>query len=203
MHAGGTRLFAQLFHGGREQIDDPPRAPAVAPSPVPSQRFKVEPRALSAGEIEEIIEHHELVAGHARAAGLDGIELCASHGYLPTQFLSERTNRRDDAWGGDAERRLHYVREALRAMRRGGGSGLAVGIRLSADETAAGGPPRAGNGRDPAHARRRGPDRLRERGHRRLRELRRRSLDRAAAADRTRFHARAGGDPARARWACR
>jgi 2,4-dienoyl-CoA reductase-like NADH-dependent reductase (Old Yellow Enzyme family) len=135
VHAGGTRLFAQLFHGGREQIDDPPRAPAVAPSAVPSQRFKVEPRALSAGEIEEIIEHHELVAGNARAAGLDGIELCASHGYLPTQFLSERTNRRDDAWGGDAERRLHYVREALRAMRRGGGSGLAVGIRLSADET--------------------------------------------------------------------
>jgi 2,4-dienoyl-CoA reductase-like NADH-dependent reductase (Old Yellow Enzyme family) len=135
VHAGGTRLFAQLFHGGREQIDSPPRAPAVAPSAVPSQRFKVEPRALSTGEIEEIVAHHELVAGHARAAGLDGIELCASHGYLPTQFLSERSNRRDDAWGGDAERRLHYVREALRAMRRGAGPELAVGIRLSADET--------------------------------------------------------------------
>ena len=135
VHAGGTRLFAQLFHGGREQIDDPPRAPAVAPSAVPSQRFKVEPRALSAGEIEEIVAHHEIVAGHARAAGLDGIELCASHGYLPTQFLSKRTNRRDDAWGGDAERRLRYVREALAAMRRGGGPGLAVGIRISADET--------------------------------------------------------------------
>ena len=134
VHAGGTRLFAQLFHGGREQIDLPPRAPAVAPSPIPSQRFKVEPRALSAGEIEEIVAHHELVAGHAREAGLDGLELCASHGYLPTQFLSERTNRRDDAWGGDAERRLHYVRETLRAMRRGG-PGLAVGIRLSADES--------------------------------------------------------------------
>jgi 2,4-dienoyl-CoA reductase-like NADH-dependent reductase (Old Yellow Enzyme family) len=135
VHAGGTRLFAQLFHGGREQIDSPPRAPAVAPSPVPSQRFKVEPRALSSDEIEEIIAHHELVAGHVRAAGFDGIELCASHGYLPTQFLSERSNRRADAWGGDAERRLRYVREALLAMRRGGGAELAVGIRLSADET--------------------------------------------------------------------
>ena len=47
VHAGGTRLFVQLFHGGREQIESPPRAPAVAPSAVPSQRFKVEPRALS------------------------------------------------------------------------------------------------------------------------------------------------------------
>ena len=134
-HAGGARLFAQLFHGGREQIDLPPRAPAVAPSAIPSQRFKVEPRALGAAEIEEIIEHHELVAGNARDAGLDGVELCASHGYLPTQFLSERTNRRDDAWGGDGERRMRYVREALMAMRRGAGDGLAVGIRLSADET--------------------------------------------------------------------
>src|SRR4051794_4254736 len=134
VHAGGTRLFAQLFHGGREQIDLPPRAPAVAPSAVPSQRFKVEPRALSTGEIEEIVEHHALVAGHAAAAGLDGVELCASHGYLPTQFLSERTNRRVDGWGGDAERRLRYVREALQAMRRGGGASMAIGIRLSADE---------------------------------------------------------------------
>ncbi|HEY3614575.1 MAG TPA: FAD-dependent oxidoreductase [Gaiellales bacterium] len=135
VHAGGGTLFAQLFHGGREQIEAPPRAPAVAPSAVPSQRFKVEPRALGAAEIEEIIAHHELVAGHARAAGLDGLELCASHGYLPTQFLSARTNRRDDAWGGDAERRMRYVREALLAMRRGAGDGLAIGIRLSADES--------------------------------------------------------------------
>ena len=126
-HAGGAKLFAQLFHGGREQIDAPPRAPAVAPSAVPSQRFKVEPRALSSQEIEEIVEHHALVAGNAREAGLDGIELCASHGYLPTQFLSERTNRRDDAWGGDAERRLHYVRETLRAMRRGAARGWRSG----------------------------------------------------------------------------
>src|ERR671914_1984076 len=39
----GTRLFVQLFHGGREQIASPPRAPALAPSAIPSQRYKVEP----------------------------------------------------------------------------------------------------------------------------------------------------------------
>ena len=48
----GTRLFVQLFHGGREQIASAPRAPALAPSAVPSQRFRVEPRALRAHEIE-------------------------------------------------------------------------------------------------------------------------------------------------------
>ena len=119
-------------------------------------------------------------------AGLDGIELCASHGYLPTQFLSERTNRRDDAWGGDAERRLHYVREALRAMRRGGGAGTRGGHPALGRRDAARGPPRAGDRGHPAHARRRGADRLRERRDRRLGELPRLGLDRAAAADRAR-----------------
>src|SRR5579871_6155042 len=46
-----TRVFVQLFHGGREQISAAPRAPAVAPSAVPSVRFKSEPRALTISEI--------------------------------------------------------------------------------------------------------------------------------------------------------
>src|SRR6188768_3565630 len=48
VQAYGTRLFVQLFHGGRELIANPPRPPAVAPSAIPSQRFHVEPRALGA-----------------------------------------------------------------------------------------------------------------------------------------------------------
>ena len=62
----GTRLFVQLLHGGREQISGPPRAPALAPSAIPSQRFRVEPRALREDEIEEI------VAGFGEAAGARG-----------------------------------------------------------------------------------------------------------------------------------
>ncbi len=134
VHAAGGKLFAQMFHGGREQIESPPKHPAVAPSAVPSLRFKTEPRALTSAEIDEIIACHETVARHARAAGLDGLELCGSHGYLPTQFLSERTNQRSDRWGGSPENRLRYVREALAALRQGAGPELAVGIRLSTEE---------------------------------------------------------------------
>ena len=47
VHAAGGRMFVQLFHGGREQISSSPRPPAVAPSAVPTQRFHVEPRALT------------------------------------------------------------------------------------------------------------------------------------------------------------
>ena len=127
----GTRVFAQLFHGGRENWGGAPRAPVVAPSAVPSARFRTEPRALTGDEIEAIVAGHALVAARCREAGLHGVEVCASHGYLPSQFLEERTNRRDDAWGAD---RTAYVRAALAAARRGAGDGMAVGLRLSAHE---------------------------------------------------------------------
>ena len=115
VHEGGARLFAQLFHGGREQIDLPPRAPAVAPSAIPSQRFKVEPRALSAGEIEEIVAHHELVAGNARARpGSTGSRAVRVARYAADAVPQRVPNRCDDARGGDADAACATCAERLR-----------------------------------------------------------------------------------------
>jgi 2,4-dienoyl-CoA reductase-like NADH-dependent reductase (Old Yellow Enzyme family) len=133
VHRAGGRMFVQLFHGGREQISSSPRPPAVAPSAVPTQRFHVEPRALTMREIRELLDGYTRSARNARDGGLDGVELSASHGYLPAQFFSTRVNRRTDDYGA----RLRFVREALAAVRDGAGDGLAVTIRLSADEISA------------------------------------------------------------------
>jgi 2,4-dienoyl-CoA reductase-like NADH-dependent reductase (Old Yellow Enzyme family)/thioredoxin reductase len=124
----GTRLFVQLFHGGREQIGSPPRAPALAPSAVPSQRFRVEPRTLTATEIHEIIEGYGRAAELAVAGGLDGVEISAAHRYLIEQFLDPTLNLRDDEWR-DGTRFLAAV---VRAVREAAPS-LCVGVRLSAD----------------------------------------------------------------------
>ena len=128
----GTRLFVQLFHGGREQIAASPRAPALAPSPVPSQRYHVEPRALRSEEIESIVAGYARAAGHAAAAGLDGVEISAAHRYLVAQFFDPEVNRRSDEWAEPA-RFLLAVVDAV----RGAASGLAVGVRLSADSAPA------------------------------------------------------------------
>lgn len=128
----GTRLFVQLFHGGREQIASPPRAPALAPSAIPTQRFHVEPRALSEDEIGDLVAGFARAAELAAAAGLDGVELSAAHGYLAAQFFTPELNRRDDDWAEGA-RFLLAVVEAVRAA----ASGLALGVRLSADSPAA------------------------------------------------------------------
>ena len=97
----GTRLMCQLFHGGREMIASGTRPPAVAPSSIPSARFKTEPRALTRAEIAEMLDGYRRAAAYAAEGGLDGVEVCAGFGYLPTQFLSRklRTRMRNHASG--------------------------------------------------------------------------------------------------------
>jgi 2,4-dienoyl-CoA reductase-like NADH-dependent reductase (Old Yellow Enzyme family)/thioredoxin reductase len=130
----GTRLFVQLFHGGRELIASPPRPAAVAPSAIPSQRFHVEPRSLAGDEIEAIVAGYARSAGLAAEGGLDGIELSAAHGYLFAQFFTPGLNLREDEWAVGPALLLDVVR-AVRAA----APGLALGVRLSADSEAAAG----------------------------------------------------------------
>ena len=131
VHEHGTRLFCQLFHGGREIITSGPRPPAVSASSIPSARFMTEPRELSVGEIEEMLEGYRQAAAFARAGGLDGVEVCAGFGYLPTQFLSAHANSRTDRYGGSFTNRLRFLREVLAAMRQGIGPDGVVGCRLT------------------------------------------------------------------------
>ena len=128
----GTRLFVQLFHGGREQIASPPRAPAIAPSPIPSRRFHVEPRAATAADIAAILDGYGRSAANVAAAGLDGVEISAAHNYLAAQFFTPDLNRREDEWA-EPGRFLLAVVDAVRAAV----PGLALGVRLSADSEAA------------------------------------------------------------------
>jgi 2,4-dienoyl-CoA reductase-like NADH-dependent reductase (Old Yellow Enzyme family)/thioredoxin reductase len=128
----GTRLFVQLLHGGREQISGPPRAPALAPSAIPSQRFRVAPRALRAHEIEEIVAGFAASAERAAEGGLDGVEISAAHRYLAAQFFDPELNLRDDEWGEPSRFLLEVVRAVRTAV-----PGLALGVRLSADSAPA------------------------------------------------------------------
>jgi 2,4-dienoyl-CoA reductase-like NADH-dependent reductase (Old Yellow Enzyme family)/thioredoxin reductase len=124
----GTRLFVQLFHGGREQIASAPRPPALAPSSVPSQRFRTEPRAVRPEEIERIVSGYASSAALAAEAGLDGVEVSAAHRYLVEQFFDPALNRRDDEWA-DGRRFLRAVLKAVRTA----APALCLGVRVSGD----------------------------------------------------------------------
>lgn len=132
----GCKVIAQLSHPGREMplASDGTQAVAVAPSAIPNERFHVMPRELSQVMINDIIKGFEDAAARIKSAGLNGIEVVASHGYLIAQFFNPRVNIRTDEYGGSFDNRLRFAREVLTAVRAGAGPDLAVGIRLSADE---------------------------------------------------------------------
>ncbi len=132
----GTVLFGQLFHDGREMMEsqDGSLAVALAPSAVPNERFHVMPRAMPIPLIDEIVACFGSSARRLKAAGLDGVELVASHGYLPAQFLNPRANLRDDRYGGTPENRLRFLREVIASVRSNVGGDFVVGLRMSASE---------------------------------------------------------------------
>jgi len=135
-HAHGTVVLSQIFHPGREIMEsaDGLLAVAYAPSAVPNERFRVMPRALDQDMIDEIIQGYADAARRLHQAGLDGVELVASHGYLPAQFINPRVNRRTDGYNGELEQRLRFIREILDAMRASTDAEFIIGLRISADE---------------------------------------------------------------------
>jgi 2,4-dienoyl-CoA reductase-like NADH-dependent reductase (Old Yellow Enzyme family) len=136
VHRFGTVLFGQLFHPGREiaEADGGLLSVAYAPSSVPNERFRVMPRPLKAAMIAAIVQGYGDAARRMHQAGMDGVEIVASHGYLPAQFLNPRVNLRDDGYGGDAGARLRFLREIIADIRAKVAEGFVVGLRISASE---------------------------------------------------------------------
>jgi N-ethylmaleimide reductase len=141
VHAGGCRIFPQLWHVGR--VSHPSLQPGgalpVAPSAIRPEATSftasgfqpcVTPRALETGEIATIVEQYRQAARNALAAGFDGVEIHAANGYLIEQFLRDSTNKRTDTYGGSRENRARLLLEVTEAVAAICG-GARVGIRLS------------------------------------------------------------------------
>ncbi|KVG28904.1 alkene reductase [Burkholderia diffusa] len=141
VHRANGRIVLQLMHVGRvaSYLNKGAQAETVAPSAlrasgtihadghgqVPTDL----PRALARAEIPGVIDSFRQAAVNARAAGFDGVELHASSGYLPMQFLLACSNRRTDDYGGSPARRARFTIEALEAM-AGAIGAQRVGLRI-------------------------------------------------------------------------
>lgn len=128
----GCRTIGQLFHPGREirKLSDGSRPVTYSASAVPNERYHTVPRAMSTALAWEVIEAYGSAARRFVAAGMDGAEIVASHGYLPAQFLDPSINHRDDEFGGSQEKRARFIREVVRSVRRGVADAV-VGMRIS------------------------------------------------------------------------
>lgn len=119
VHQAGGRIFCQLWHVGRISAplylngQQPVSASAVKPAGHvslvrPAQDF-VTPKALTFDDIQQTIADYRQAAINAKAAGFDGVHLHAANGYLIDQFLQDKTNRRDDDYGGSIENRARFL----------------------------------------------------------------------------------------------
>lgn len=136
VHRHGATIFAQLFHPGREVMDgERGMAPrAVAPSDEPQERFSLVPEALNTATIKDIIAGYAAAAKRITDAGIDGVEIVASHGYLPIQFFNPRINTRTDEYGGSPANRRRFLAEVVAGVRAAVGPDVVVGLRISGEE---------------------------------------------------------------------
>ena len=127
VHAHDGKICMQLLHAGRYAY----HPLSVAPSKLKAPINPFTPRALSARGIERHIRDFATAASLAREAGYDGVEVMGSEGYLLNEFTSARTNRRSDAWGGDAAKRMRFAVEIVRQVREACGPDFILVYRLS------------------------------------------------------------------------
>ncbi len=105
---------------GTISIPEAARATAIAPT-----------RPMTDEEIQDVIDAYARSARSARELGFDGIAIHGAHGYLIDSFLWDRTNRRNDRWGGDSTRRAAFAAAVVRAVRAVVGNDCPIALRLS------------------------------------------------------------------------
>ena len=118
----GSHAVAQLHHGGLRSLKN-------AKAPSADEKLKAE--AMTLDDIQHSRDCFIAAARRAERAGFDGVELHGAHGYLICSFLSPDLNRRDDAYGGDAERRARFLFELVDGVRAATRPGFSLGVRLS------------------------------------------------------------------------
>ena len=129
VHAEHASIVAQLWHMGsqRESLDG---VAAWTPSGV-DEHGRVSSHAVTADEIAVLVTAYADAARLALAAGFDGVEVHAAHGYLLDEFLWAATNRRTDRYGGSRRRRVRLVAEIVGAIRAATGPTFRMVVRFS------------------------------------------------------------------------
>lgn len=127
VHNSGGKICLQLLHAGRYGY----HPFNLAPSAIQAKITPFKPSAMSHRQINKTIQDFIDSAQLASDAGYDGVEVMGSEGYLINQFLCQRTNHRDDCWGGVFENRAQFALKIVEGIRQRIGKKFIIIFRLS------------------------------------------------------------------------
>ncbi len=135
----GAHVIVQLHHAGRETVSAMAGEPIAAPSSVPCPTNRETPHEFSTQEVYDLIQHYIDAAVRCHKAGFDGVEIHAAHGYMGGQFLSPRSNKRVDEFGGGLEGRAYFMKLVVEGIKKACGQDFVVTARISSKENRIGG----------------------------------------------------------------
>ncbi|MCP4273331.1 MAG: FAD-dependent oxidoreductase, partial [Gammaproteobacteria bacterium] len=127
VHQYDSKICLQILHTGRYAYNPKPLAPSAIQAPI--NQFK--PEAASEEQIEQQIQDYIHLALLAQKANYDGVEIMGSEGYFINEFIAQRTNQRDDKWGGSYENRIRLPIDVVRRVREATGENFIIIYRLS------------------------------------------------------------------------
>jgi 2,4-dienoyl-CoA reductase-like NADH-dependent reductase (Old Yellow Enzyme family) len=137
VHAEGAAVAAQIGHAGAVAAATGHKG--LSPSPIFSPLAMRRTRAVTEDDIARITADFAHAARVIAESGFDAVEVHLGHGYLPSEFLSPKLNRRKDKWGGSLENRARFPRQIVQAVRDAVGDRLAVTAKLNMADGVPGG----------------------------------------------------------------
>lgn len=140
VHEAGAKIFQQIRHTGREtELHYTEGRELQGVSPIPCPSCQTMPHAMTTEEVYKMIDTYIQAAIRSKKMGFDGIEVHASHGYLPAQFLSGHANKRTDEFGGTLHNRMRFLRLIIRGIKKELGADYPLIVRISGSEQIMGG----------------------------------------------------------------
>ena len=138
-HAYGAKVSIQLQHAGPEGNSKLTGYPLKAASAIAPSDGREIPEAMPTEEVYKLIECYGDAARRAQLAGIDMVEVHCAHGYLVSTFVSARTNKRTDEFGGCFENRMRLPRLIIENIRRKTGGNMPILCRINARDEGDGG----------------------------------------------------------------
>lgn len=134
VHAAGAKIYAQIFHGGRQTEEWIIGQQVWAPSAIPCPVKKALPHEMTTQEVEEMVEKFGDAALRAKKAGFDGVQIHGGHGYLVCEFASAYSNKRIDKYGGNLVNRMRFPVEIIQNIRKKCGEDFGIDYKISGEE---------------------------------------------------------------------